>query len=151
MNNNTVKTNRDIQRTNNANKAVQGCLYSNINTNCIDKLLANEKNKNTEEKMSSTQIVDILKVAKDSNIASKRLFMQSQNSVSKTNCTNYAAIQFRQLSRMVENGEDTDSVKSISKSVVDKHMIDMTKKVILFNQSGKNQNIFHLIYSSFWF
>lgn len=142
MNNNIAKTNRDIQRSNNANKAVQGCLYADINTNCIDKLLANEKNKNTEEKMSSTQVVDMLKIAKDSNIASKRLFVQSQNSVAKRNCTTYASIQFRQLNRMVENGENTDIVKSISKSVVDKHMIDMTKRVILFNQSGKNQLYF---------
>ena len=142
MNNNIAKTNRDIQRSNNANKAVQGCLYADIHTKCIDKLLANEKNKNTEEKMSSTQVVDMLKIAKDSNIASKRLFVQSQNSVAKRNCTTYASIQFRQLNRMVENGENTDIVKSISKSVVDKHMIDMTKRVILFNQSGKNQLYF---------
>ena len=143
MNNNIAKTNRDIQRSNNANKAVQGCLYADINTNCIDKLLANEKNKNTEEKMSSThQVVDMLKIAKDSNIASKRLFVQSQNSVAKRNCTTYASIQFRQLNRMAENGENTDIVKSIFKSVVDKDMIDMTKKVILFNQSGKNQLYF---------
>ena len=72
---------RDLKRCNKANASVQGCIYADINKNRIDKLIENEKNE--LDIMNGDEVMNLLNIAKDSSVSSKRLLVNSHNSISK--------------------------------------------------------------------
>ena len=122
-------THRDVVCKNKANAAVQGCIYADLNHSCIDTLKKNATNK-LPEKMSDEQVLKLLDIAHDSNQKAKHFLLNSQSSISKRHCSNYATSQFKQLQAMAKNNEDINNVSTISPYIVDDNMIDMTKRMV---------------------
>ena len=127
---------RDIQRMNKANKAVQGCAYSDINKSCLNTLIKHSKGDGTFS-ISPKNVGDLLQIAKESNDKAKLLLVASQNNIAQQHCKTYASSQVSQLQLMHKNKEDINDVKSISRYIIQDNMVTMTKNVFNIDQSGK--------------
>lgn len=133
-----LKKHRDVRRENHANSAVKGCIYSDINNKCIDTLLKNTKDADTDIKLSNDEIVTLLNIAKESNSKSKDLLVSSQSSISRRVCKTYAKSQVNQLELIHKNNENVNDVQSVSKFIVVDKMIEMSDKVnVISDRSGK--------------
>ena len=143
---------RDQQRCNNANAAVKGCLYSEINNQCLDILLEDQANSDTNKQLTKTQINKLLQIAKKTNIKSKTLLVKSQTSIAQEVCKRYAKTQFNQIKSMNKRNETIGEVESISEYIVNDEMLEMSSNVLLVgNQSGKIIYAYIYIFlSSFW-
>ena len=86
----------DLQHCKNANAAVQGYVYLVLNNKCIDTLMDinSKSNDRIDEKH---QMVQLLKLAKDSNNESKKLFVKAQRSISNHVCSENTSSQFNRL------------------------------------------------------
>ena len=124
------KRNRDQQRCNNDNSAVQGCVYSDLNNKCIDVLMQDVREESPDKKLSKQQIINILKVAKTSNKNSRELLVKSQTSISNRVCSDYATEQFNQMHSMTKNNESIHEVNSISEFIVKDSMVNLTKELV---------------------
>ena len=146
------KLHRDQQRCNNANAAVKGCLYSEINNQCLDILLEDQANSDTNKQLTKTQINKLLQIAKKTNIKSKTLLVKSQTSIAQEVCKRYAKTQFNQIKSMNKRNETIGAVESISEYIVNDDILEMSSNVILVgNQSGKIIYAYIYIFlSSFW-
>ena len=132
-----IKKHRDIQRANNANSAVRGCIYADMNNTCIDTLITHTTN-GSESTLSKSNLLEILRLAKDSNNKSKDLLVASQTSISRRICKTYAKSQVNQLQLAYKNKEDIEEVKGISKFILQTDMIEMSNKInVIGDQSGK--------------
>ena len=138
MEDESTPKNRDAKRENKANAAVRGCVYADINHNCIDTLRKNISNQR-QEKLNKHQIMKLLDVAYESSNKAKRLLLDSQSSISKRHCARYASSQFNQLKQMSKNNEDISNVSSVSSFIVNDDMITMAKDMGRRNitQTGK--------------
>ena len=141
MDEDITTSHRDVRRCNKANISVQGCVYADINKRCIDKLIENEK-RSMSDKMNGNEVLNLLNIAKNSCDSSKRLLVNSQSSISKRHCVNYATVQFNQLNRVHKNGENVKDIESVSKFIVNNDMIKMTQSIMFGDQSGKYQYVF---------
>ena len=124
------KRNRDQQRCNNDNSAVQGCVYSDLNNKCIDVLMQDVREESPDKKLSKQQIINILKVAKTSNKNSRELLVKSQTSISNRVCSDYATEQFNQIHSMTKFNESIHEVNSISEFIVKDSMVNLTKELV---------------------
>ena len=130
--------NRDQCGCNKANAAVQGCIFWEMNKECIDLLIKNSDTSDSTTQLNCEQVVNILNIAKDSNNESKKLFIRSQNSISEHVCCQYASTQFSQVHNMNTNMEKLENAQSISTSIVNKRILNMTKELVAMkDQSGK--------------
>ena len=121
---------RDRQRCNNANSAVQGCVYSDLNNKCIDVLMQDMSEESPAKKLSKQQIINILKVAKTSNKNARELLVKSQTSISNRVCSDYATDQFNSIHSMTKNNESIHEVNSISEFIVKDSMVNLTKELV---------------------
>ena len=142
------KLHRDQQRCNNANAAVKGCLYSEINNQCLDILLEDQANSNTNKQLTKTQINKLLQIAKKTNIKSKTLLVKSQSSIAQEVYKRYAKTQFNQIKSMNKRNETIGDVEGISEFIINDEILEMSSNVILVgNQSGKIIYAYIYIYS----
>ena len=144
MDNELKKKHRDLQRSNGANAAIQGCIYADINMKCIDTLIDNSNNKELEGRLSNAQVTDILEIAKDSGKQAKRLLVKAQSSISKRNCTDYAHQQLSQLNSMHKNNEKLDNVHSVSSYIISKDLMNITKSLVSNDPKG-TYNELHIV------
>ena len=116
--------NRDINRKNRANLAVQACLYSKLNTSSLTKL----KEVLTVENSSNPDAVNrLISVAEATSKSMVDLFTSSQNEISKRACLSYANEQFSQIRNGYANGESMESNESVSKHIVTPEILQMYK------------------------
>ena len=118
--------NRDINRKNRANLAVQACLYSKINTSSLTKL---EKMLNCPNSINSESAKKLIEIAQSSNKSMVDCFTRSQNEISKNTCINYANEQFGLFSRGVTNGEQISDNDNFSKHIITGDIVDMYMKM----------------------
>ena len=142
MNENEKKQNRDLRRSNDANAAIRGCMYSEINKSCIQALL-------NDSELSAAKMKKLLLIAKESNENSKKLLVSSQNTIGRRVCMTYASKQMHQLLLAFKNKENPDAVKSISKFIVDNNMIKLANMITDIDQSGTYCNHITVLHSSF--
>ena len=131
------KTNRDYQRQNNATTAVQGCVYAEINSKCLD-ILIKDQNREEDKKLSKDKVTMILKIAKQTSNESKSLLIKSQSSIAKEVCNRYTQTQFNQIQSMTKNNETLRDVNNISEFIVKEDMLHLTKQIVLFSDQSGN-------------
>ena len=132
------KSNRDIKRRNLANEAVKGCIYSQINAKCLKLLSQPERCDGIQSNLSPSQQSTVLDIAKKSGLYSIDYLLNSQSSISKTDCIQYSNIQFNGMNAMMKFNETVKSVNYISTSVVDNDIESMIKDLFeVEHQSGK--------------
>ena len=130
------KSHRDFTRCNDANSAVKGCIYADINNACIKALLNDTETNDVDNKLTQSEVINLLQIAKDANQKSKNLLVGAQKAIGRRVCKTYASQQVTQLQLIHKNKEVVDNVKSISNFIVQDKMIQMTKQVFCRNQSG---------------
>ena len=135
MNEEEKQRNRDLRRSNHANAATRGCIYSEINSSCI-KTLMKDIDKADNEKLTSDKVKELLLIAKECNDTSKKLLVSSQTSIGRRTCTTYASKQLKQMQSAQKNKEAVEAIKSISQFIVQEPMIQMTNRVVSIDQSG---------------
>ena len=117
--------NRDTQRRNKANKAVQACLLSKLASDSI-KMLRNNSAYSPDRKSLA-----LLSVAETTNKMMTEYFCNSQSSINKMTCEKYANSQHSMIIRALKNNEPLNSVTGISEYVIDEAIIkayqDFTK------------------------
>ena len=114
--------NRDLQRTNKANKAVKACLFGKITKDTLTCIQANNS-QNTQHENST--IESLLNIADSSNDQMINHFCISANSISKESCLAYARGQHSLILGAMRNKETIKSVKSISPYVIDEELITL--------------------------
>ena len=133
-----MKSNRDFNRNNKANKAVRGCIYSNLGQYCINRILKLLEMKENTCQVSKEQTKALLCAALESYNYATTLLVTSQSTVGVHHCKNYASKQFSQMQLANRNGEDIGSVKSISNTIVEAQMIELMKRVTEIENNGKS-------------
>ena len=108
----------------------------------------NDNNTSSDNNVHKEKVAKLLDVAKLSNNEATNSFIKAQKSISNNICINYASVQFNKLNTMSKIGENIDDIESISKFIIDKKMVTMTKSIVTPLQSGKNQLLFDF-FSSF--
>ena len=111
--------NRDVQRRNKANKAVQACLLSKLATDSI-KLLKTKTNFNNAD---NENCLNLLELAEETNVMMIDYFCKSQSSINKATCDKYARSQHSLILSAMRNNEPISNVPGISKYVVDENIL----------------------------
>lgn len=125
--------NRDINRKNRATLVVQGTMYGNLSISCIETV--NKEIEDTDN-INPKECMDMLKLAVKSSKKSLDCFAAAQEQISKHVCDGYALDQHKQLSKAIENGEDIDTMSSVSNHIVTKEMIGMYKSLYKSDNQG---------------
>ena len=126
--------NRDTQRINRANKAVRACLFGKISR---DTLHALHRRSPTTDNRTNNQVIQLLDIAKNANEKMIENFCISQENVSKDLCDKYATVQHNLIMNAMSNKEDLDSVKSISRFVLDEDRRNMYNQLYNLTLGGK--------------
>ena len=90
------------------------------------------------KKLNDDQVLNLLDIAQDSSTKSKRLLLNSQSSVNKKHCVNYASSQLTQLNKMAKNKETMSNVESLSPYIIKECMINMTDRMATTNMVTKS-------------
>lgn len=112
--------NRDTQRVNKANKAIQACLYSRIGRDTIKLLISTGEND-----LPDTRSSQLLQLAQNANQMLHDNFCKTQTSLSKKTCDNYADKQHSIILRAIKNNENIRDVEGISKHILDEDLIKL--------------------------
>ena len=131
-----TQNNRDARRCNHAHITVQGCLYSEMNQECINTLIA-DFDASEDSKLNDYNKKQLLEIAKKSSISSKQLLVKSQTSIGRRACEDYAKKQYKQINKANTIGKDCSNIESISKYIVDKEILDMANNIVKNSKNGK--------------
>lgn len=124
--------NRDTQRVNRGNKAIQASLVSQLNVEVLKHL---EKLPMSDSvKYTKTKLVNL---ASKTNAMLLERFNKSQTSINKTTCEKYASVQHSLISRAIRYNEDLTQVSGLSSYVIDEDIVSTYNELKTLSQSGK--------------
>ena len=127
--------NRDTQRVNKANKAIQACLLGKINNETFDHI---QKGFPNASSICSSKLIEL---AKNSNEKMIHNFCLSQESISKAGCERYASTQHNLITNAFRNKEDVNAVGSISQHIVDKDLLEVYSNLSTIITNETNEDI----------
>ena len=124
-----LSTNRDFKRSNKANMAVRGCIYSKISSSSIAKVkeLMNEDASFGSD--NHQHILKLLDISQDFIHKSTRLLGQSQVEINISTLDDYAIHQFKSVQRAEIYKEDWKYVKTTSKFIVTEDMVNFIDQI----------------------
>ena len=110
--------NRDTQRVNRGNKAIQASLLSKLNNEIIKKLsVIPVPSSHDNEK------IQLLNLANRTNDMLLQRFNRSQTSINKATCEKYASVQHGLICRAIRYNEDITQVTGLSSYIIDDEII----------------------------
>ena len=117
--------NRDTQRHNKANKAVQAYLYGKITHDIVSTIKS--KNCVSDEPLNTKdEVTDkLLGLVLQSNDKMTNYFGESQSDLNKQICAKYADGQHSKISRAITNNEDIFRVDGVSPYVVSNELLSI--------------------------
>ena len=133
-----LKSHRDYKCVNKANAAVRGCIYSKLGLSSIDRVKKMIEDSSLLSYQDNQRILELLDVARNTNLKCLSYLLQSQDEISVTVCDNYASQQFNSLQKCEKFSESYKEIQSISNFIVTEDMNKLNKIIVWGNQSGKS-------------